>query len=85
LTGPSGSEDDLLSDKPAVKKSVKTKADRKSPKLFRPQESKEEELAQDSGSAPRFVVALPRQVDVKDGQQARYANNPRQSIKNRGG
>ena len=71
MTGPSGSEDDLLSDKPVVKKSVKTKTEKKSSK-FQPQESKEEELVRDSGAAPRFVVALPQQVDVKDGQQARY-------------
>lgn len=68
LTGPSGSEDDLLSDKPVVKKS-KTKADKKS--KFQPQESKDEELVKDSGTAPRFLVTLPQQVDIKDGQQAR--------------
>lgn len=70
LTGPSGSEDDLLSDKPVVKKTTKTKTDKKS--KFQPQESKDEELIKDSGTAPRFLVALPQQVDIKDGQQARY-------------
>lgn len=69
LTGPSGSEDDLLSDKPVSKKIVKTKTDKKF--KFQPQASKDEELVQDSGAAPRFIVALPQQVDIKDGHQAR--------------
>lgn len=66
LTGPSGSEDDLLSDKPkaVVKKGKK--------KTFIPQESKEEELVKDAGSAPSFIVPLPQTVEISDGQQARY-------------
>ena len=68
ITGPSGSEDDLLSDKPVVRK---TKTERTKAK-FQPQPSKEDELVKDSGSAPRFVVPLPHQIDVSDGHQARY-------------
>lgn len=65
LTGPSGSEDDLLSDKPVVIKKTKKKT-------FQPQESKEEELInKDSGAAPRFLVSLPQRADISDGQQAR--------------
>ena len=64
LTGPSGSEDDLLSDKPVAKKLTKKSK-------FQPQESKDDELVKDSGTAPRFVVSLPEQVQVKDGNTAR--------------
>jgi hypothetical protein len=67
ITGPSGSEDDLLSDKPVVRK---TKTERTKAK-FQPQPSKEDELVKDSGTAPRFVVPLPPQINVSDGQQAR--------------
>lgn len=68
VTGPSGSEDDLLSDKPVVKRPVK-KIEKKT---LVAQESKDEELInKDSGIAPRFVTPLSQQVDVKDGQQAR--------------
>lgn len=63
----------MLSDKPVAKKVVKTKTDKKF--KFQPQPSKDEELVQDSGAAPRFAVALPQQVDVKDGHQARYVKN----------
>lgn len=67
MTGPSGSEDDLLSDKPAIKKPVK-KQDKK---VLVTQESKDDELVKDSGIAPRFITSLSQQTDVKDGQQAR--------------
>ena len=66
-TGPSGSEDDLLSDKPAVRAPVK-----KEKKVLVTQESKDEEvLNKDAGAAPRFVAPLPQQMTFKDGQQAR--------------
>lgn len=61
----------MLSDKPVVKRMVKTKSDIKKTSKFQPQDSKDDELVQDSGAAPRFVVPLPQQIDVKDGQQAR--------------
>ena len=67
MTGPSGSEDDLLSDKPVVRK---TKAERARAKI-QPQESKDDELVKGAGTAPRFVVSLPHQIDVSDGNQAR--------------
>jgi len=41
-------------------------------KTFIPQESKEEELVKDAGSAPSFIVPLPQTVEISDGQQARY-------------
>ena len=45
MTGPSGSEDDLLSDKPVVRK---TKAERARAKI-QPQESKDDELVKGAG------------------------------------
>ena len=71
-TGPSGSEEDLLSDKPSVREvKMKTKKKNKSSR-FQPQESRDDDLMKDSGSAPRFVTILSPTTDISDGNQARY-------------
>ena len=75
VTGPSGSEDDLLSDKPSVPE-VKTKTKKSSKSIrFQPQESTDDDLMKDSGSAPRFVTTLTPITEISDGNQARYFGN----------
>jgi len=71
-TGPSGSEEDLLSDKPSIQEvKPKTKKKSKNPR-FQPQESREDDLMKDSGSAPRFVTILSPTTELSDGKQARF-------------
>jgi hypothetical protein len=67
-TGPSGSEDDLLSDKPSVRSKTGKKL-----RKFQPQESKDDDTVKDSGTAPRFVTLLRKKTEVGDGQSARYS------------
>ncbi len=63
----------MLSEKPRSKAEKKTKK-------FVPQESKEDDTIRDSGTAPRFVVAMKKQTDVDDGQSSRLDQTPCQLV-----
>ena len=66
ITGPSGSEDDMLSDKQPAAHKAESRI-----RKFAQQPSKDDDMVVDSGVAPRFVVPLQETVQVVDGSTAR--------------